>query len=170
MAEKPLAVQSPDLTDSPSDRIREVIFLIRKLMQAGEIYTKELNKKFNVSAPQSACLLVLHEDGPLSISQIAARIMVKSSTLTGIIDRLEKKGLVVRTRQSLDRRVITIELTAAGQELAERAPPPIQQKIVQGLSRLSDAELALIIQSLNKLTEMIDAPELGEEVVESGFV
>ena len=94
MAEKPIAVQQSQSTDNPSARIREVIFLIRKLMQAGEIYTKELNKKFNISAPQSACLLVLHEDGPLSISQIAARIMVKSSTLTGIIDRLEKKGLL----------------------------------------------------------------------------
>jgi DNA-binding MarR family transcriptional regulator len=144
------------------DRIQEVIHLMRKLMQAGERYTKELNKKFNVSAPQVACLLALLDNGPISPSQIAKKIMVESSTVTGIIDRLEQKGLVSRTRVSQDRRVITIELTEAGRRLAENAPPPIQQKIVNGLRKTDEAERAEIIQTLSRLTEMIDAEDEEE--------
>ncbi len=158
-----------NLVEKQPDRIQEVIYLIRKLMQAGAYYTKELNKEFHVSAPQIACLLVLHEEGSLPLSQIAKKIMVKSSTLTGIIDRLEQKGLVIRTRKSLDRRVITIDLTEKGQELAVCAPPPIQKKIVHGLKNLSDIEREQIIQSLNKLAEMIDDQDMEEEAV-SGFV
>ena len=68
---------------------RDIIFSIRRLMQAGELYTKELNKKYQISAPQLNCLLTLYENGPLPPSRIANHIMVKSSTITGIVDRLE---------------------------------------------------------------------------------
>ena len=146
---------------SPPDRIQQTIYLIRKLMQSGAYYTKELNKKYNVSAPQIACLLALLEGGPMALSQIAKKIMVNSSTLTGIIDRLELKGLVARTRTSMDRRVITIELTEEGRKLAENAPPPIQMKIVEGLKKLDEEEREQIIQALEKLAKMIDSQELG---------
>jgi len=139
-----------------------VIYLMRRLMQTAERYTKELNKKFSVSAPQVACLLALLDDGPTSPSQIAKKIMVESSTVTGIIDRLEQKGLVKRTRVSQDRRVITVELTEAGQRLAENAPPPIQQKIVMGLTKTDAGERARIIQALSRLTDMIDADDVDE--------
>jgi DNA-binding MarR family transcriptional regulator len=132
-------------------------------MQAAELYTKELNKKYQVSAPQLSSLLALHEYGPLPPSQIAKLIMVNSSTVTGIIDRLEQKGLVQRTRTSLDRRVITIELTEAGQKMAEGAPPPIQEKIVNGLQSLTPSETKQIINGLNMLTHMLDVQDLAVE-------
>jgi DNA-binding MarR family transcriptional regulator len=170
MAERePPGAETPSVsTSTPSnpaqgqpDRVQQTIYLIRKLMQAGAYYTKELNKKYNVSAPQVACLLALLEDGPMALSQVARKIMVNSSTLTGIIDRLEQKGLVKRTRTSLDRRVITIELTEAGRKVAENAPPPVQLKIVEGLKQLNEQEREQIIQALSKLAEMIDSKELG---------
>ena len=135
---------------------KEIILLIRRLMQAGELYTKELNKKYQVSAPQLSCLLVLYENGPLPPSQIARQIMVVSSTVTGIIDRIEQKGLVERSRVSSDRRVITVSLTNAGRSLARNAPPPIQEKIVHGLRRLPALETDKIIQALITLTRMLD--------------
>ena len=146
---------------APPDRVQQTIYLIRKLMQSGAYYTKELNKKYNVSAPQIACLLALLDSGPMALSQIAKKIMVNSSTLTGIIDRLELKGLVARTRTSMDRRVITIELTEEGRKLAQNAPPPIQMKIVEGLKQLDEQEREQIIQALEKLAGMIDSQELG---------
>lgn len=144
-------------------RSKEIIFSIRKLMQAGEFYTKELNKKYQVSAPQLNCLLSLYENGPLPPSQIAKHIMVKSSTVTGIVDRLEQKGLVKRFRNSPDRRIITIELTDSGKNLAMNAPPPIQQKIIDGLKKLSEDELDQIILPLTKLTDMLDVQDLDVE-------
>ena len=144
-------------------RAKEIIFSIRKLMQAGEFYTKELNKKYQVSAPQLNCLISLYENGHLPPSQIAKYIMVKSSTVTGIVDRLEQKGLVKRFRNSPDRRVITIELTDSGKNLAKNAPPPIQQKIIDGLKKLSKDELDQIIFSLTKLTDMLDVQHLDVE-------
>lgn len=149
--------------DETKDSIKNIIYLIRRLMQAGELYTKELNKKYQVSAPQLNCLLALYGYGPLPPSQIAKHIMVKSSTVTGIIDRLEQKGLVLRLRNSSDRRVITIELTEAGKKLAQYAPPPLQRKIVEGLQKLPSDEIEQIVLSLTKLTHMLDVQDLEVE-------
>jgi len=141
-------------------RTKDIIYAIRRLIQAGELYTKELNKVYNVSAAQLNCLLALHENGPLPPSQISRYILVNSSTVTGIIDRLEDKGLVKRTRTSQDRRVITIELTETGKVLAENAPPPIQQKILDGLNKLSERQINQIALSITKLTDMLDVQDL----------
>ncbi|MFH1243695.1 MAG: MarR family transcriptional regulator [Pseudomonadota bacterium] len=142
------------------DHTKEIIFAIRRLIQAAEMYTKELNKKYKISAAQLNCLLALKENGPLPPSQIAWHMMVQSSTVTGVVDRLEQKGLVSRSRNSLDRRVITINLTEAGLHLARNAPPPIQKKIVNGLKRLSEADKEHIFASLTTLTNMLDVQDL----------
>jgi DNA-binding MarR family transcriptional regulator len=144
----------------PSDQTRQIIFSIRRLIQASELYTKELNKKYQISAAQLNCILTLYEFGPLPPSKIADHMMVKSSTVTGVVDRLEIKGLAERMRTSPDRRVITIQLTEAGKKLAQNAPPPIQQKIIDGLKKTEKAKKEQIVRSLNILTSMLDVQDL----------
>ena len=146
-----------------SDYIRDLIFSIRRLLQAKELYTKELNKKYQVSSSQLNCIVALYESGPMPPSQIARHIMVNSSTVTGIIDRLEQKGLVERWRISPDRRVITIHLTKEGKRLAKNAPPPIQQILIDGLKTLPHHEIEQIVSSLHLLTSMLDVQDLDVE-------
>ncbi len=160
MSETNKTVSSEISGDIYTIRTKEIVYSIRRLMQAGEHYTKELNKIYNVSAAQINCLLTLHENGPLPPSQIAKHVMVNSSTITGIIDRLEKKDLVKRLRISKDRRVITVELTKNGKILAENAPPPIQQKIIDGLNQLSPSEIEQTSLTLKRLTDMLDVQDL----------
>lgn len=147
-------------SDGEKDRMKAIIYAIRRLMQAGELYTKELNKIYNVSAAQVNCLLALYENGPIPPSQIAKHMMVNSSTVTGIIDRLQSKGLVERSRISPDRRVITIGLTENGEILAKNAPPPIQRKLLDGVKKLPHKEAEQILQALARLTQMLDVQDL----------
>ena len=144
----------------PPDQTKQIIFSIRRLIQASELYTKELNKKYQISSAQLNCILTLYENGPLPPSKIAKHMMVKSSTVTGVVDRLEKKGLAERLRNSPDRRVINIQLTEAGRKLAQNAPPPIQQKIIDGLKQTENAKKEQIVSSLNMLTAMLDVQDL----------
>lgn len=146
--------------DTHTQRTKEIIYSIRRLMQAGELYSKELNKKYTISSAQLNCILALYDNGPLSPSHIAKHIMVNSSTVTGIIDRLEQKHLAKRMRISPDRRVVTIELTEDGKRLAENAPPPIQQKIIDGLKKMPEEEIEHVALSLKKLTSMLDVEDL----------
>ena len=61
--------------ETTDDFTKEIVYLIRRLMQASERYTKELNKKYSVSAPQLACLVTLADHDYLSPSQIARNIL-----------------------------------------------------------------------------------------------
>lgn len=149
--------------EAPPDLVKEIVYQIRRLIQAKELYNQELNKHYSITAAQLNCLLALYEEGPLSLSEIAKIIMVKSSTVTGIIDRLEQKGLVQRLRNSPDRRVITIELTSTGRKMVKNAPPPIQQKILDGLSLLTEQEVRRIVESLKTITRMLDVQDLQVE-------
>ena len=163
MPTKKVSKSQMDSSETNSNRTKDIIFFIRKLMQGAEIYNKELNRKYAISSAQLNCLLALFENGPLPPSQIARHMMVKSSTVTGVVDRLEQKGLVERIRNSPDRRVITIQLTAAGKDLTGNAPPPIQRKIIRGLKNLSQKEIESIVLALSKLTDMLDVQDLDVE-------
>jgi DNA-binding MarR family transcriptional regulator len=147
--------------EGTQDQVREIIYQIRRLMQAGELYTKRLNKTHQVSLSQLYCILALYEHGPLPPSRIAKHIMVESSTVTGVIDRLEQKGLVCRLRDSPDRRVITIQLTERGKDVARNAPPPIQHKVVDGLKRLPQNRIERIVKSLSEITRLLDVQDLN---------
>jgi DNA-binding MarR family transcriptional regulator len=134
--------------ESTAELIRWIIWYVRRLVQAGDIYSKGLHKKYQVSQPQVSCILALDEYGAMPISKLAKYILVKPSTVTGIIDRLELKGLVIRTRNLADRRVVTIDLTDAGKVLAAEAPPPIPKEIVDSLKELSPQQVKNIVESL----------------------
>lgn len=160
MKKKQSASTSEISSEIHLDKTKRIIYSIRRLIQAGELYSKELNKTYSISAAQLNCLLALYENGPLPPSQIAKHMLVKSSTVTGVVDRLEQKGLVQRLRISSDRRVITIELTQTGKRLAKNAPPPIQQKIIDGLKNISEKEKDNIVFSLSKLIDMLEVQDL----------
>ena len=149
--------------ETPPNMVKEIIHQIRRLVQAKQLYTKELEKKHSVTAAQLNCVLALNEHGPLPPSQISRVIMVKSSTVTGIIDRLETKGLAERLRNSPDRRIVTVQLTEAGKKLADNAPPPIQQKILDGLDSLPDQDIKQVLDTLCLLTKMLDVQDLEVE-------
>jgi len=163
MSNNKAVINSDNVATIKKEPAKDIIFLIRKLIQGNELYTKQLNRKYQITAAQLNCLLALYENGPLPPSQIAKFMMVKSSTVTGVIDRLEIKDLVKRVRNSADRRIITIKLTESGINLAKNAPPPIQQKVIDGMKRLSDSDKAQIVLSLTKLTNMLDVQDLEVE-------
>jgi DNA-binding MarR family transcriptional regulator len=149
-------VEQEFLADALKDSTRWIIWYLRKLVQAGDLYSRELDRRVNVSQPQLACLQVINEYGAMNLSQLAKYVLVKPSTVTGIIDRLEHKDLVARVRDKKDRRVVTIHLTEKGREFAESAPPLIPPSIIEGLSRLSEEETKMIVTSLSALVSMLD--------------
>ncbi|MBU0514188.1 MAG: MarR family transcriptional regulator [Proteobacteria bacterium] len=152
--------QGPSTLDPEGETLRDsiqwIIWYLRRLVQAGDVYSKELNRNFQVSQPQLSCLLALDQYGPMSSSALAKYILVKPSTITGIVDRLEQKGLVTRQRNTNDRRVVTIELTEPGRQLARDAPPPIPEVIIHGLKKLPPETTQKIVEYLGTLVSLLD--------------
>jgi DNA-binding MarR family transcriptional regulator len=78
------------------------------------------------------------------------------STITGVVDRLEKKGYVLRDRGQKDRRVVKLQLTPRGRGIIRQAPNPVQGKMIYGLRKLKREELNLIYDSVKKLVDIME--------------
>ena len=82
-------------------------------------------------------------------------VFLNNSTVTGIIDRLEKRELVQRIRISKDRRQVHLEITEQGIEFIKKAPKPIQDLFMDRLTVLDEEKIALILWSLEMLVDML---------------
>lgn len=81
--------------------------------------TKERARAYGLTGPQLTVVKVLGQLGDLSLSSLSDRIRAQNSTVTGIIDRMEREDLVRRERSVEDRRMVLIRLTSKGKKLAE---------------------------------------------------
>ncbi|RKX74149.1 MAG: MarR family transcriptional regulator [Spirochaetes bacterium] len=139
-----------------------IIYITKCLRQiAHELskHSKYIQENYNITVPQLVCLREIYERGPISLSDLTKSIFLNNSTVTGIVDRLEKQGLVRRTRTSRDRRQIHIEITDAGTTFLGNAPPPIQQNFIDGLNGLNEEEVKTILWAIEKLVDLITTDE-----------
>lgn len=113
-----------------------------------------------MSVPQLVCLQTLEKGGPLSIGALSKRVYLNPSTLTGIVDRLEKKGYVLRARGLVDRRVVKVELTEAGREVVNQAPHPLQARLLEALTHLPAEDKLSILTSLQRLLSLMEVGEI----------
>jgi DNA-binding MarR family transcriptional regulator len=117
--------------------------------------TKGLAGRYGLTGPQLAVIKMLEPVGKLSLSELSSLIRARNSTVTGIIDRMEREGLVVRRRSEHDRRVINIELTAKGQKLAGGISVEPVQIFRQVLSELSARDRSELGRILNRLARRV---------------
>ena len=136
---------------------QDIVQLLRRMV--GRIYvdSKRMVKRFGVTGPQALVLRALLHSGPMSSAALAKAIFVTPSNLTGIIDRLEQKGLVTRTRQATDRRVQLLALTETGGHKAESLPDPIEEKLAAGLALLDEEQAGAIRAAIEQVVGFIDA-------------
>ena len=93
---------------------------------------------------------LLHK-GPLTITEIQKRVLLATGSMTAAVDRVEKKGLVVRTATEGDRRARQLRLTEKGRQLAEALYQAHEKHLKAAMSALDDAETVELHRLLKKL-------------------
>ena len=96
-------------------------------------------------------LIVLGEDGPVPMRTLAEALDVSQASATGIVDRMEQRGLVERQRDESDRRVIRVGLTDAGRQLIAGVAAERRGRLSTLLDDLTDEELAAFLQGSRAL-------------------
>jgi DNA-binding MarR family transcriptional regulator len=150
------------MTVSNEVLIKEIVGAIRRLIRAVSIDSVKMSRQFSLTAPQSGVLRCLAHNGAISSADLSRELYVTPSNITGIIDRLERKGLVQRVRKEDDRRVTLIQLTDEGRKLSRELPDPIEIRLVSGLSALPEKEVRKLDDSLDKIIDILDAKELED--------
>ena len=117
-------------------------------------------KTAGLTAPQMLILQTLRDQGDAIISDVANHINLSQATVTSILDRLEKRGLVMRERSQQDKRKVYACLTDAGSELIRNAPMPLQDYFIRQFSDLQDWEQTHIISALQRVAHMMDAQHI----------
>ncbi len=151
--------------------IKEIVDAIRRLYRAVYLDSSKMSRQFGLTGAQSGVLRNLFAHGALSSADLSRKLYVTPSNITGVIDRLEKKGLVERTRKVGDRRVALITLTEKGNELSKSLPDPIEKKLISELIDLEPEHVQLLSMAMNQIINLIDtkgvedAPmELNQEI------
>lgn len=137
--------------------ISEIMQSLRRIFKTIQDYSHEVANKFGITGPQLWTLKTIYQNGSLSLGDLSQRMYLHPSTISGVIDRLEKKGYVLRDRYQKDRRVVKVDLTSQGKRVAKKAPNPVQGKMIYGLRKLKRRELNSIYDSVEKLVEIMEA-------------
>lgn len=140
----------------------DILIKIRKIVRSVDIESKKIQKEYGVSIPQVLCLSFLHESPNYQSTQgeIRSFLNLNSSTVSGIINRLEKKGLLARLPKSGDKRVVNIALTSAGDKLLGTIPSLLHEQLSEKLHKLDNNELAKVEDSLETLVQLLEIEQV----------
>jgi DNA-binding MarR family transcriptional regulator len=119
------------------------------------LFHHAISRRLGLEGSDGKTMSLLERDGPMSAGEIARRTGLATASVTNLIDRLEEKGFVRRTRDSQDRRTIIVEPTEEG----VAAFTPFFTSTRAGVTRLwasySDDELAVILDFLRRNAERL---------------
>jgi DNA-binding MarR family transcriptional regulator len=140
----------------------EILISIRKIVRALTIESKTIEKEYGLSIPQFLCLDHLQKSPQYQTSQkqLKELLNLNSSTVTGIINRLEKKGLVARLPKAGDRRVTHITLTASGIKLIEEIPNVLHNRLTSKLDMLTNEQRMEVKKALEIITNAMQIKEI----------
>ena len=138
-------------------RDEELLIAIRRITRAIDLHSRALLGRFQLTSPQLLVLRTVKQRGETTAGDLARAISLSQPTLTGILDRLESKGLVRRRRSKEDRRKVIVQTTAAADTVLSNAPRPLQEAFLRRYEALPEWEQTQILSSLQRVVAMMDA-------------
>jgi DNA-binding MarR family transcriptional regulator len=138
-------------------RMQTSLVALRRILRATELNARALGRATGLSVAQLLILEIVAANDPIAPSKIAQAAGISHATATSLIDKLESRGLVARTRGEVDRRIIWVSLTDEGREALANAPDPLQRVYSAQFGALPAWEQAMIVAALERIAAMLDA-------------
>jgi DNA-binding MarR family transcriptional regulator len=137
--------------------VDQILEAILYLYTESRRLTKELARSVDLTGPQLTVLKMLEGVGDLSLSELSERIRAQNSTVTGIIDRMEREGLVLRARSTEDRRVVKIKLTDKGSKIGRAIAVEPMEVLRAALDGLTFVESQSLLKILTKIARRVQS-------------
>jgi DNA-binding MarR family transcriptional regulator len=140
----------------------EVLRVIRQIVRRISAHSKQLSSEIGLTVPQLMCLKAvgeMEEQGvaEITVAAVGHRVQLSPATVSRIVDRLVRVSLISRTRDEQDRRKVCLALTTSGVDRFHSLPTPLQEQFVERLRKLDEAERLVLLDSLRRLAELMDA-------------
>lgn len=132
---------------------------IRRIVRALRVAAQRTQDEAGISAAQLFVLRQLADTPAASLNELAERTLTDRSSVADVVERLVARGLVKRAQSTVDRRRLTISLSAAGERLLHSAPQSPTAILMDALEQLSDRDLAELSRGLERLTQQMGIAE-----------
>lgn len=147
------------------NQIENVLVALRRVIRATDLHSRNLIKKTGLTAPQLLLLQIIKTKGEITIGELAQEMSLSQATVTNILDRLESREYIYREKSSQDRRKVYVRLTDKGIMSVKDAPVPLQESFVKQFKNLENWEQTMIISSLQRVAQMMDAQHIDASPV-----
>lgn len=121
----------------------------------------------DLSLPQLSVLVRLHDRGPAAVSSIAQQLTISVPSASALVDRMEQHGLVLRTREEDDRRVVTVRISARGDSVVEDFVGLQKDHLSRLVAVMSDEDLVALhrgLEALRRGLNRLSSPNAGNEL------
>jgi len=146
-----------------------IVASIRRIIRAIDLQSRRLYESHQLTGPQLATLREAQRLGESKTSALARAVHLSQPTVSGILARLERAGLVERHRPEGDRRTVVIRVTSEGERVLADAPSLLQERFRARLGRLEDWERHWMLAALERIASMMDAEGLdAAPILETG--
>ena len=157
--------QPARITPAPKAPLGEQVFI--SLIRTADALTRKaeaLLKPVGLSGPQYNILRILRGagEGGLACREIGDRLISRDPDLTRLLDRLDSRGLIARSREIKDRRVVKTRITADGLRILHDLDEPVQSLHRRQLQRLSEKQLRQLLFLLEQARTEEEPPETPE--------
>lgn len=142
-------------TPAHSDYAMQVLFALRQIVRSLDLHSRHLAKSIGLTGPQLVVLYEIFLYGSLPVGRLANLVSLSQATVTSIVDRLESKGLVVRTRSTKDRRVVFLSLTQEAQTYLRGRPSILHREFIEKFNKLDSWEQHMLLGAVERIAEMI---------------
>jgi len=153
------------MSDSTFGLEAEILEALRRINRAIEVRSRTLLLNYGLTAPQLTVLQAVARQEPVTPAAVSREVHLGRPTVTGILNRLELRALIQRTKEGEDRRSVHIRLTEAGQRMLAGAPSVLRHDFQKKLAALKDWERTQILASLQRLADMMDVRSLEESEI-----
>jgi DNA-binding MarR family transcriptional regulator len=137
--------------------VDEVMIALRKIIRAIDMNSKKLVKRVGLTGPQLIILEEISRSDEITAGQIARAVSLSQATVTGILERMEKRKLLNRQRSESDKRRTMVRITQEGEEILKNAPPIMQEAFVESFDNLQEWEQSMILSGLQRLVNIMEA-------------
>ena len=140
----------------------DILTNIRKILRSINLESKRIQKNHGVSIPQLLCLNYLNSTAQLqsTVKELSFHLNLNSSTVSGIVKRLEAKGLIAKLPNPRDRRGSIIAITQKGSGIIAASPLLLHDKLDQRLAKMPPEDFETIQNGLNLLVRLLGIEEV----------
>jgi DNA-binding MarR family transcriptional regulator len=138
-----------------------IVQSLRRVVKALHTYSQDVRNAYGLTGPQLWALKTLQATGRLSMGRLAAALAVHQSSASILVNRLEKRGLVRRSRGRRDQRFVEMELTRRGAALAADAPEAAQGRLLHALEAMSPRDVGEIRHAVDRLVQAMEASDVN---------